>query len=96
MNVFDVAFANDLQFKNGDFEQKESTAQHIEHILIAAKGEYKYAPFTGANIRIALSDEGAFLALQGNIQEALEQDGLEVTELKLASKINIQARYKQL
>jgi hypothetical protein len=95
MKVFDVAFSEDLIFKKGDFYLTESTAQHIEHLVITQKGDYKYAPTLGASIREALSDEAGFLRVQGRIQETLEADGLNVKSLKLSEKLYIEAEYSE-
>lgn len=50
--VFDILIDSDfdLLFENDDLVIGESTNQHTEHIVIAAKGDYKLHPLTGFNI----------------------------------------------
>jgi hypothetical protein len=45
----------DLQIRNGSLVVGEVDGQIIEHVLIAAKGEFKEAPLIGANVRMMLA-----------------------------------------
>ncbi len=96
MKVFDICFEEDICFEKGDFCVIESTAQHIRHAILAQKGEYKFAPIFGGEIKLGLSEDGSLLELQGNLQDTLEQDGLHVKRLKIDKTIDIEAEYKQL
>lgn len=40
----------DLDIAGGDLVWDESAAQHVEHLLLAQKGDYKQSPLTGVGI----------------------------------------------
>jgi hypothetical protein len=84
----------DLEIENGDFVIDKSTAQHINHILIANKGDYRQTPLLGADIQRLLSDEANPNEVKADIQAELEKDGLQIEEISLQEKIKIIAAYK--
>jgi hypothetical protein len=84
MKVFDVLRGadNDLLFENGDLKVGESTYQHIGLIVNTQKGAWRFAPRLGAAIDDTIMDDGSSqLEKQGNIQEALELDGVRIISL---------------
>ena len=95
MKVFDVLLEDyNLVFSKGDFKVDESTAQHTGLLLITEKGEWKHKPAVGVGIRSALNEDGNLLALQGEMQEQLEADGMNIKELKLKGDIYVNAEYR--
>lgn len=83
----------DLFIQNGDLVVADSDKQHISLIVLSEKGWWKNAPFLGANVRDAVSDEGSLLEVQGNIQEAIEDDGATIISLKIDRFITVEAKW---
>ncbi|GAB4132188.1 MAG: hypothetical protein Fur0027_19710 [Raineya sp.] len=95
MKVFDILLEDyDLLFTKGDFKIGESTTQHIGLLLLTEKGEWRYKFTVGVGIRSALNEDGNLLALQGEIQEQLEADGMNIKELRLKGDVYVNAEYK--
>lgn len=94
--VFDFAIGEDLDlaFEDGDLVVEESTAQHINFVLIANKGDFRQFPLLGADIQRLLSDEANPNEVKADIQDELEKDGLRVHQINIKDKINIVAEYK--
>lgn len=93
MKVNDILLEDyDLKITEGDFATGESTAQHIELLLLSAPGWWRYAPLSGFALNSYLKEEA--LPSLNDLQEALEGDGLYVK--KLTADLNgliIEAEY---
>lgn len=79
--------SGELRVERGDLVLGESTAQHIEHILLAQKGEYKQSPLTGIGILNYLNApiNGVMrLKLEREIRLQLEADGAQNVEVKVS------------
>jgi hypothetical protein len=96
MKVYDMILGDDLdlEFSQGDFSIDESTAQHINHILLAAKGDYREFPLLGADIARLVSEEKNPSLVRQDAQEELERDGLRVQAINFNEKITVIAEYK--
>lgn len=97
MRVFDIVLGDDLDLEftaQGDFSIDESTAQHINHILLAAKGDYRAFPLLGADIARLVSEEQSPSLVRQDVQEELERDGLRVQAIRFEEKVEIIAEYK--
>lgn len=95
MKVFDILLDDDLDllFENSDFAIGESTGQHIEHLLILAKGGLRSAPLLGANVTRLQNDDAYFGEVKADIQETLEIDGLKIKSIAYNQKLTIDAEY---
>lgn len=78
-NVNDIELeANDLRIKNGDFVLSDSDQQHIEDILLMAKGQLRHSPITGFGINKYLNSPGTvnnIAAFKRKLKAQLEYDG---------------------
>lgn len=82
---------------NGDFLQGESNEQHIEHLLLANKGQYKNAPTAGvgvAMLRNAPLSLQRRSAMQRDIKLQLILEGLQNAIVKISADgvINISSQ----
>jgi hypothetical protein len=66
---------------NGDLDIGESTPQHIKHLLVGNKGDFRFAPFAGLGLNGWLNDDSNLTDLQHEALKQLELDGLRVTKL---------------
>lgn len=90
----------DLFIDNGDFVVVESDQVHIEHIILAEKGNWREWPVLGVGIMRYLNERGRVqnrVGLQRKIRVQLEYDNLNVTQLHLEqeatlSNIKIEAK----
>lgn len=85
----------DLEITGGDFAVGESTAQHLEMLLLSKQGEWKESPLTGGNIQQA--QNGTITrALDRHIRIQLEADGFSAEVLQITEKgINVKGKYNQ-
>jgi hypothetical protein len=82
----------DLRIENGDLVTGESEAQHIEHLMVMNKGEYKGSPLTGAGIPAMLKSGNKRAVIEREVMLQLERDGYKVKTLKINwPEINIDA-----
>ena len=93
----DITVTNqyDLEIAGGDFVTNESTAQHVEMLLLSKQGEWKESPITGCNIQQA--QNGTITrTLDRHIRIQLEADGFSAETLQITEKgINVKGKYKQ-
>lgn len=91
----DILYTNNLSIKNGDLQVGESTNQHIQHILISNKGEWKRNPEIGVGISNMLNSEEAIDFLI-EAKKNLEYDGMLVNNIAFTEteSLNIDAKYK--
>lgn len=86
-----------LSFANGDFYLGNSDEQHISHICIAEKGNYRQHPLVGVGIARWIGSPNTserMVALQQRIRLQLSYDGYKVNRIDLSGgieKINITA-----
>lgn len=78
----------DLRIENGDFVIGESTAQEIELILTAFKGEFKEYPLLGAEIIRKLKSRETTQGIRREINEQLEYDGFDWIDFKIEDSEN--------
>ena len=85
----------DLQVRNGDLTVDFSDDQHLDHIVLANKGDFKEHPLLGVGIRSFLKDEDVYGEMTQEINRQLESDGAEVESVTFdgVSKVNIDASY---
>lgn len=90
----DIVYSNELELANGDFKVGESTNQHVKHILISNKGEYKQHPELGAAMENMLNSEDAMDFLI-EAKKNLKYDGMKVRNISFTSTgtINVNATY---
>lgn len=87
----------DLLIANGDFVQGESESQHVEHLLIARKGQYKHAPLLGVGIGDMLNaplGQARRAAMERDIKLQLMAEGLRDVQVSVndQGEINISGR----
>lgn len=90
----DILFNDDIITKNGDFALEESDNQHVKHILLATKGEYKASPELGVGIELMLNTEEPMQFLI-DAKKNLEYDGMKVNNISFTETgtINVDAKY---
>ena len=82
----------DLQIKDGDFVVGDSTFQHQQHLLLAAKGDYKYAPEVGVDAVSQLHSSNTTLARDARVQ--FIKDGMTVNAINIVNdKLIFDANY---
>lgn len=92
--MIDILFTADAEMKNGDFALGESANQHVKHILIASKGEFKSNPELGVDIEKMLATEQPVeFLIEG--KKNLEYDGMKVNDISITEKgtLNVDANY---
>lgn len=90
----DILFNDDIEIKNGDFAIGESDNQHVKHILLASKGEYKFSPELGVGIdRMLATEEPMEFLIEA--KKNLEYDGMKVKNISFTENgtINVDAKY---
>lgn len=90
----DILFTDDLELTNGDFSIGESNNQHIQHILLSNKGEYKATPEIGVGLDKMLNTEDPMEFLI-EAKKNLEYDGMSVQNIAFTEngKLNVDVRY---
>jgi hypothetical protein len=88
----------DLAIQGGDFVVGQSDLQHVKHLLIAEKGNYKNAPLTGVGIRryqFAAFSPLITTKLRADISVQLKADGFKASVLKVRQngKIEVDGNY---
>ena len=89
MDVFDFETTDDIQISNGDWSIKESTNQHIEHVLNADKGQFRQFPLIGLGIRNLLNSALSIVGLKQAIKLSLRADDNRVTQIRIDKDFNI-------
>lgn len=96
--VFDIALDSDLDiaFDGGDFVIAETTEQHMNLLLVAAKGSFTESPAAGVALQSWLNDETGSAEVRHAIQKELEADGMTIEFLsaKNIDQIQIVAGYE--
>lgn len=91
---------NDLIILNGDFKIDDSDSQHVEHILIADKGQFRQFPLIGMGIGRSLNGSINSQSLRQQIKIQLESDGFNVRQIQIDPndelKIDIDAERKNI
>lgn len=90
----DILFTDDVVVKNGDIAIGESDNQHVKHILLASKGEFKASPELGVGIEMMLNTEEPMEFLI-EAKKNLEYDGMKVNNISFTETgtINVDAKY---
>lgn len=92
--MIDFLFDDDFIISNGDFAVGNSDNQHVKHILIASKGEFKANPEIGVGIENMLNteDPNEFLI---EAKRNLQYDGMKVSNIAFTENgtINVDAKY---
>ena len=68
---------------NGDLKLDESDSQHIEHILISDKGQFRQFPLIGVGIKRALKGSSNPQSLKQQISVQLESDNYNVRKITI-------------
>lgn len=91
----DILFNEDLEIREGDLAVGYSDNQHVKHILLAEKGEYKINPELGVGLEkmIATDDPMEFLI---DAKKNLEYDGMKVENISFTEQQTIQVDAKYL
>ena len=71
-----------IEILNGDFKVLESDSQHIEHILVADRGQFRQFPLVGVGLLRQLNGTKSQQVLRQAIKLQLESDGYNVREIK--------------
>lgn len=82
--------SSDIYFADGDFAFGNSDEQHINHIVIAQKGNYRQHPLVGVGIAEWISSPNSaqrIAALQQRIRLQLDYDGYKAKRIDLAKGI---------
>ncbi len=94
----DILFGSDgdLLIENGDLVVGDSRYQHVQGLLLAHKGHYKFDPLAGVGIERFLNDEIQETELMREIRTELERDGFAVAVLYIQEdgKLKIDGNYK--
>ena len=83
---------NDLEVVGGDFVTGESDAQHVHHLLVSHKGEYKQYPLTGlgrAKFQNGILDGET----RRDAQVQLEADGYRLTGFSVDAIGNLAVQF---
>ncbi len=82
----------DLQIAAGDFKVDDSTTQHQQLILLAAKGDFKLNPLVGVDVFKHLHDRSDTLARDARVE--FIKDGMQVKAINnVNGKITVDANY---
>lgn len=76
----------DLIFENGDLKTGNTSQQNQTLILLTSQGEWRNAPWIGANVLQYLKDYD-FLGLEQNLQKQLKNDGMNVESVQINTSI---------
>lgn len=79
----------DLVFVNGDVKIDESDTQHVEHILIADKGQFRQFPLIGVGISRYYNGSVNKQALKQSVKLQLESDGYNVRQIVVETNENL-------
>lgn len=94
-NVTDILIDSttyDLQIVAGDFKVGDSTTQHQQLILVAAKGDFKLSPLVGVDAFKHLHDHSNTLARDARVE--FIKDGMQVRAINnLKGNITVDANY---
>lgn len=82
---FQVDELGDIIIKNGDFVIDESDRQHVEHITIAAPGEYKETPVLGFNAINRIKKTENPLQFKRDLKIQLGFDGYDNPDINLSN-----------
>ena len=85
----------ELRIAGGDLVMGESSEQHVEHLLLAQKGEYKQFPLTGVGILNYLNAPlGSVrrLELEREIRLQLEADGVRNAAVKVTPEGRVEIK----
>ncbi len=96
IHMKDFLFDDDLVIKDGDFAIGESDNQHVKHILLASKGEYKASPELGVGIENMLNTDDPMEYLI-EAKKNLEYDGMKVNNISFTEEqtISVDAKYTE-
>ncbi len=78
---------NQPVIRRGDFDIGNATEQHIKHLLVGNKGDFRFAPYVGLGLQNWLSDDQNLTDLQHEALKQLELDGLRVTKLDFVAGV---------
>lgn len=94
----DVLFGSDGKFlvENGDLVVGDSRYQHVQGLLMAHKGHYKFDPLAGIGVERFLNDEIQESDLLREVRAGLELDGFVITALYIQEdgKLKVDGNYK--
>lgn len=80
---------NDVIVKDGDFFFADSDQQHIKHIMIADKGQFRQWPLIGVGIRRQMNGSINKTDLKQNIRVQLRSDNFTVKRVDVTSDFEI-------
>lgn len=83
-NAKDFIFADDLVIQNGDFLVEASDGQHIEHILLADRGQFRQHPLVGVGMQKQYNASPNRQKLKQEIKLQLRADNMTVKKLTIA------------
>lgn len=86
----------DIAIKDGDLVIGDATFCHVEDLLLAERGFYKFSPLSGIGINRILLDEVDTDEVLKQVRSGLEADGFKPTKLLLTNdgKIEIDGSYE--
>ena len=88
----------DLIIVNGDVKIDESDTQHVDHIVVADKGQFRQFPLIGVGILRMVNGSPNPQELKQQIKLQLESDGYNVRQITIDPNdmlsINIDAERK--
>ena len=94
----DILFGDDGKFlvENGDLVVGDSRYQHVQGLLMAHKGHYKFDPLAGIGVERFLNDEIQESDLLREVRAGLELDGFAITALYIQEdgKLKVDGIYK--
>ncbi|MBK6611837.1 MAG: hypothetical protein IPI59_15675 [Sphingobacteriales bacterium] len=90
----DILLTNDhdLQFEKGDLKVDLSDEQHIAHILVTDKGNWRQYPLLGVGLHRWLeadTSQEQILTLKNKIKQNLIYDNFDVKSIKIDTYDNI-------
>jgi len=86
----DLIFSeNELLIVDGDLFVGESDQQHIQHIMIADKGQFRQWPLIGVGIRRQLNGSINSTDLKQEIRTQLKSDNFTVKRIDVTSDFEI-------
>lgn len=90
----DILFNDEVMIKNGDFVIGDSENQHVKHILISSKAEYKANPELGVGVEKILNTEEPMEFLI-EAKKNLQYDGMKVRNISFTEEqtIHVDAKY---
>lgn len=80
----------DLKIQNGDFVIGDSDGQNIKHLILAAKGEYKFDGLVGVDAQRLVKSSAGYDKLIRETRLQVKREGRQLKSVQInGSEINV-------